>query len=82
MRYIIDTDVLEKDGFDEVIEIIECYGEPLEEQTKSQMNLSELRTLLDNYEDKDIVQLRIYGSSDCPSAGLVINDNTIMSKEY
>lgn len=51
-------------------------------QTPSQMRLSELRTLLDNYDDKDMVQLRIYGSSDCPSVDLVINDNVIMSDEY
>lgn len=51
-------------------------------QIPSQMRLSELRTLLNNYDDKDMVQLRIYGSSDYPSADLVINDNTIMSDEY
>lgn len=51
-------------------------------QIPSQMRLSKLRTLLDNYDDKDMVQLRIYGSSDYPSADLVINDNTIMSDEY
>lgn len=36
MRYIIDIDMLEKEGFDEVIEIIKCYGEPLEDMEISQ----------------------------------------------
>ena len=31
MKYIIDIDVLKEEGFDEVVEIIECYGELLED---------------------------------------------------
>lgn len=32
MRYIIDIDVLKEEGFDEVVEIIECYGELLDDK--------------------------------------------------
>jgi hypothetical protein len=35
MKYIIDIDVLKEEGFDEVVEIIECYGEPLEMAIKA-----------------------------------------------
>lgn len=36
MRYIIDIDLLDAEGFDEVVEIIKCYGEPLEDMEISQ----------------------------------------------
>lgn len=32
MRYIIDTDLLKREELEEIIDIIECYGEPLDEE--------------------------------------------------
>ena len=31
MKYIIDTELLDAEGFYNVIDIIECYGEPIED---------------------------------------------------
>lgn len=36
MRYIIDIDVLKEEGFDEVVEIIKCYGELLEDKEEEE----------------------------------------------
>lgn len=38
MRYIIDTDLLKIEELKRIIDIIECYGEPLDEEVENETN--------------------------------------------